>query len=223
MDVISDPLAIDPASPRLTTYTDAGRMELSAQTLGNWVAKVANLLVEAGAQPGDEAVLECAPGWQPAAIAFGCWRVGVELVSGGDATSPSFAFVDTPELADECEADEIYMVSRDAFGRGIEESGGRVDFGVEDFSPTVRTQPDAYTGPVVSGQALVRVGGEEIHREDLKAAGERVLTGGWDDVAGMARALAPIFAGGSVVVTTDTSPERVAEIAAEENTTATVV
>lgn len=223
MDVISDLLAVDPASPRLTTYTEAGRMELSAQTLGNWVAKVANLLVNSGAQAGDEAVFECAPGWQPAAIAFGCWRVGVVLCSIGDATSPKFAFVDTPELADECAADEIFMVSRDAFGRGIEESGGTVDFGVEDFSPIARTQPDAYAGPAVSGQPLVRVAGEELYRDDLVVAGERVLTGGWEDVAGMTRALAPLFASGSVVVSTDTSPEQMMEIQAVEKTTATVI
>ncbi|MDN6326143.1 MAG: TIGR03089 family protein, partial [Corynebacterium sp.] len=36
MDLLSPFLATDPASPRLTTYTDAGRMELSAATLANW-------------------------------------------------------------------------------------------------------------------------------------------------------------------------------------------
>ena len=39
MDALSA-LLTDPAAPRLTTYTDAGRMELSGQTLQNWQAKV---------------------------------------------------------------------------------------------------------------------------------------------------------------------------------------
>ena len=35
MDIIAPLVAQDPASPRLTTYTPSGRMELSAQTLHN--------------------------------------------------------------------------------------------------------------------------------------------------------------------------------------------
>src|SRR5262245_66226190 len=50
--------AADPTRPLLTWYDDTTgeRTELSGATLGNWVAKTANLLVDGvGAGPGDRA------------------------------------------------------------------------------------------------------------------------------------------------------------------------
>ncbi|UBI07511.1 TIGR03089 family protein [Corynebacterium falsenii] len=240
MDLIAPLLATDPAAPRLTTYTDAGRMELSAQTLGNWMNKVANLLAEVGAEPGDIALVDCAPSWQPIAITLGCWRAGVSVTcSAGSAESaesaePMVAFCDDLATAENLidgvggvAVDTVFLVSTDPFGRGVEESGGDVPFGIQDFSPELRVQPDAYLGSDNDGHDLFRTASGSLDWDDVARlaepldAGARVIVGGWQDELGLAQVIAPLFADGSVVMTTDTSPDRVAELAQAEKTTQT--
>jgi hypothetical protein len=78
----------DATRPLLTWYDDATgeRLDLSGATLGNWVAKTANLLVDGhGLVPGDIAVVDLPPHWQSAAVLLGCWSAGliVALPDGG--------------------------------------------------------------------------------------------------------------------------------------------
>ena len=80
MDFVTD-LLTEPATPRLTTYSPHGRMELSGQTLSNWQAKVANLLTSIGAQPGDVVLISAPASWQPAVIALGAWKIGCSIAS----------------------------------------------------------------------------------------------------------------------------------------------
>lgn len=234
MDLITPLLATDPAAPRLTTYTDAGRMELSAQTLGNWMSKVANLLSEVGVEAGDVALVDCAPSWQPVAITLGCWRAGVSVTcSVKDAGSaPSVAFCDDLAMAEnlidgvhDVAIETVFIVSTDPFGRGVEESGGDVPFGIQDFSPELRVQPDAYAGPEHSANDLFLTNAGPLTWQDVARiaepldAGARVITGGWEDELGLAHVIAPLFADGSVVMTTDTSPARVDELIRVEKIT----
>lgn len=70
----------EPSLPLVTFYDDATgeRVELSARTFDNWVAKTANLLVDGlGAQPGDRVVLALPPHWQTAVWLFACWSAGL--------------------------------------------------------------------------------------------------------------------------------------------------
>src|SRR4051812_26733520 len=81
--------ARDPAQPLLTWYDDATgeRIELSGASLGKWVAKTANLIVDGcGLGPGDRAAGRLPPHWQTAAVLLGCWAAGLEVLSdpGGD-------------------------------------------------------------------------------------------------------------------------------------------
>lgn len=52
---------------------------------------------------------------------------------------------------------------------------------------------------------------------DGNADGERLVFGPWDNAVELAETLRPWAAGGAVVISTDASPERLAELAAAEN------
>jgi uncharacterized protein (TIGR03089 family) len=70
--------------PFLTWYDDTRgqRVELSYKTFDNWVAKVANLLVEElGAGPGDRVAAVLADHWQTAVVLAACWRAGAGVVA----------------------------------------------------------------------------------------------------------------------------------------------
>lgn len=241
MDLIA-PLLTDPAEPRLTTYTDAGRMELSGITLANWQSKVANLLTSIGVGSDDTVAISAAPGWQPAVIAIGCWRVGVTVVDAGSSSSPASStstdaslpaprvlFTDSVDLAEEFEnsdagasVEEIYVLSNDPFGRGVEESGGDVPFGMNDFSPELRVQPDAFIGPEPEGETPDLEVLQGYAQELDLSLGQRVLLGAWEDVSGLKRCLSPLVTQGSVVVTTDAAPERLIQLEDMEKTDVTL-
>ena len=75
----------DPAGPRITYYDDATgeRIELSTATLANWAAKTANLLRdELGAGPDSRVAVLLPAHWQTAAVLFGIWYIGAEVVLG---------------------------------------------------------------------------------------------------------------------------------------------
>lgn len=208
MDIVA-PLMIDPAAPRLTTYTSAGRMELSGLTLGNWQAKVAHLLRELGLVPGDEVGIIATPGWQPAVIAMGAWHVGAVIVDDPDA---QLLFTDSLSQAEDSQADEVFLLSTDPFGRGVEEAGGEVPFGINDFSPIVRVQSDQYHFATVDGPDLAP--GVPLPSPNGRA--ERVVAGPWTDARSLAETLAPLWSGGSVVMSIDTSAERLKALIALE-------
>jgi uncharacterized protein (TIGR03089 family) len=84
----------DPAQPLLTWYDDASgeRVELSGLTLGNWVAKTANLLVDGcGLGTGDTATVALPPHWQTAGVLLGCWSAGLSVEPAGDVIFASTA------------------------------------------------------------------------------------------------------------------------------------
>ena len=90
---VLDPLlGRDPVGPRITYYDDATgeRIELSTVTLANWAAKTANLLRdELGAGPGSRVAVLLPAHWQTAAVLFGVWWIGAEVVLGGRPTPTS--------------------------------------------------------------------------------------------------------------------------------------
>src|SRR4051812_14629707 len=73
----------DPARPLVTHYDDATgeRVELSATTLDNWVAKTANLLQdEFDVGPGSTVAVALPVHWQTAAVLLGVWSCGAALL-----------------------------------------------------------------------------------------------------------------------------------------------
>src|ERR687894_1898296 len=73
----------DPARPLLTHYDDATgeRVELSATTLDNWVAKTANLLQdEFDVGSGSTVAVALPVHWQTAAVLLGIWSCGAAVL-----------------------------------------------------------------------------------------------------------------------------------------------
>src|SRR5918911_3935983 len=83
----------DPGRPRVTWYgADGERVELSARTLENWVAKSANLLMEEfDAGPGTRVGVRLPGHWRTATWLLATWTVGACVVGtpGPSATAPS--------------------------------------------------------------------------------------------------------------------------------------
>ena len=224
MDLMAPFLATDAASPRITTYTDRGRMELSAATAANWASKGGNLFAgELGLGRGDVVVVDCPTDWLPAALVLGCWQAGVAVCSPSSPAAADAAAVITTDP--DCDlADEVLLVSTDPFGRGVAESGGEVPFGVTDLAPELRVQGDRYAGLTSGADAvlLVDTTGAQVTGTELQdrasARGEnvRAVTAGWVDADSLVDRLLPLFAGGSVVLSTDGDADRLAHLAEVE-------
>lgn len=237
MDLMAPFLASDAAAPRITTYTDSGRMELSATTAANWAAKGGNLFAgELGLGPGDVIVVDCPTDWMPAALVLGCWRAGVAVCAPSSPAAVNAAALLTTDAGSDFATGatgfdgEVLLLSTDPFGRGVVEAGGHVPFGVTDLSPELRVQGDRYAGPETGANsvALVDATGARItglmlqERADATTSagsGVRVVTGPWEDADSLVDRLLPLFTGGSVVLSTDGSPERLEYLAGVEKGT----
>ncbi|WP_422749049.1 TIGR03089 family protein [Mycobacterium sp. WMMD1722] len=204
----------DPVGPRITYYDDATgeRIELSAVTLANWAAKTANLLRdEMGAGSGSRVAVLLPAHWQTAAVLFGIWWIGAEVLIG-DATGADIALCtrDSLEAADAV-ADEVAVLSLDAFGRPAAD----VPFGVTDYATSIRVHGDQIVPERVPGAALDGRSVDEVLDAARRAAaaaglaaGERVMSSaGWvcaDDV--IDHLLAVFAVGGSLVQVTHPDP-----------------
>lgn len=225
-------LAADMSSPRITSYDEVtgARMDFSGQTLENWVAKIANfLLEELDLSEQTPILIDLPTGWQPCVLALGALAAGVPwtLASSETADADTAAIFLAPEALDspalvavlaETSAD-LVAVTSDAFGRGVVETGGELTPGVIDFGPTVRFYGDHYSAPTPSLADAVTALGADLLPD---AAPQRVLCTGWANTSEFAASvLAPLAAGGSVVVVRGmVTPERLDDIARSEKVTA---
>lgn len=157
-----DPLlAHNPAAPRITYYDDAGgeRVELSTVTLANWAAKTANLLRdELSAGPGSRVAVLLPAHWQSAAVLFGVWWIGAEVVLSG----PADIALCTAQRLDEADAavgmGEIAILSLDAFGQPVPD----LPVGITDYATAVRAQGDQIVPEPAPGPALAGRGVDEV-------------------------------------------------------------
>lgn len=224
MSMLARLLQNDPATPRLTVYDESqgSRMEFSALTLDNWLSKVGNLLDEEfDLEDAATIVIDLPASWQAAVIALGAYNIARRPV-----------FTDTPEVVEDValvftvaervdawsDAEECVVISRDPFGRGVVESGGTLPLGTVDFSPTVRSYGDQYFGQT----AHISQWAQPTQATEQPSSPERVLISGWNSAETFEQGvLAPLAAGGSVVVVTgDTETpgeDRIASIARAEH------
>ena len=225
-------LNADAAAPRLTVYNEStgARMDFSAQTLENWVAKIANMLEEELELDDDSALLIDLPvTWQAAVIALGALAAGIEFdfanssLADDDADAASQLQADavftSPDKFDlysvgdvatsfDGSAPDVVLVTDDPFGRGVVEAGGELPSGAIDFGPTVRFYGDDYFGQTTPLPELFPDAG----------SASRLLSTGWHDKEGFTvSVLHPLAA---VVVSGLTTAERLQQIADNENTTA---
>lgn len=216
MKLLDHLLSTDPAAPRLTVYneTTGARLDFSAQTLDNWASKIANMLIEElDLTPGQAIAVDLPASWQAAVTVLGALaaRIEPQLIDAEHAGSVAACFT-TLERHDAWAAKgvETVLVSKDPFGRGIEESGGELPDDSLDFGPIVRFYGDQYFGDA-----------PRLDEAVTPTTAERVLAQGWETYEQFTDAvLAPLAAGGSSVIVTGTaSTERIAEIAENEKVT----
>jgi uncharacterized protein (TIGR03089 family) len=213
---ILDPmLRADPVGPRITYYDDATgeRIELSAVTLANWAAKTGNLLRnELGADPASRVAVLLPAHWQTAAVLFGVWWIGADVVLGdGSEADIALCTVDRLEAADTTGAGEVAVLSLDPFGRPTPD----LPVGVTDYATAVRVHGDQIVAERQPGPALAGRSVEEVLADCQRSAISRSLTAGdrvlsmasWDRpddlIAGL---LAVLAIGGSLVQVANPDP-----------------
>ena len=141
----------DPARPLLTHYDDSTgeRVELSATTLDNWVAKTANLLQdEFDVGPGSTVAVSLPVHWQAAAVLLGVWSCGAAVLDtaaeddeGLDGVDVVLAAQDRLAALEEGDAHaELLGLSLHPLGAGMAGYVGPA----RDFALEVRTAGDRF-------------------------------------------------------------------------------
>lgn len=211
----------DGARPLLTWYDDATgeRVELSVATAANWAAKVANLLVDDFAlDAGDDVGVVLPAHWETATVLLGAWTAGA-AVTMGDAGWVTF------RTAAEAAGDP---------SRTVELSLGPLGM---DFSRVVAAQPDQFvgSGPVDEDAPGLSLGGrtwthgelgagavQAAERHGLDTTSRVLSTLPYDTVDGLdAGLLAPLAAGGSVVLVGSAEPSGLPDRCTAERVTHT--
>ena len=144
-------LAEQPTRPLVTYYDDASgeRIELSARSLANWVAKTHFLLIdELGLGVGDTALVALPADWITVPILLGCWSAGLRVVADG-ASDAAVAFATPATLARADGTPEIYLVDPGAMTRSF----GAAATPAPDYVAAVRPQPDAWSAVRFVGAA----------------------------------------------------------------------
>jgi uncharacterized protein (TIGR03089 family) len=176
---ILDPLmASDPAGPRITYYDDktGERIELSTATLANWAAKTANLLRdELGAGPSSRVAVMLPAHWQTAAVVFGIWWIGAEVVLRAGVEA-DVALCTRDRLADAGDAagmGEVAVLSLDPFGKAAPD----LPVGVTDYATAVRVHGDQISPERVPGAALDGRSVDEVLAGARASAAAQGITG----------------------------------------------
>jgi len=208
------------ARPLITFYDDASgeRIELSAVTTANWVAKAANLLRdECDVEPGGRVALMLPAHWQTATALLAVWSCGAEVVAEpaeadwvlSDAGRLDLALAAAPSGG-------VLALSLDAFGRGID---GLPD-GVIDFATEVRLHGDEFVpwqpvpgdAPALDGMPADEVAARAVDRAAALGLSttDRVLsTRDWTSREDLTDGLlAVLAAGGSLVQVANADPAR---------------
>jgi len=200
-------MAADPMGPRITYYDDATgeRIELSTVTLANWAAKTGNLLRdEMAAGPGSRIVVLLPAHWQTAAVLFGIWWIGAEVVLSGDADIALCTAERLPEADDAVGAGEIAVLSLDPFGKPADD----LPLGVTDYATSVRVHgdqisPERMPGPALDGRSVTEVLAAAKAFADAQGLShdDRVMsTGAWTTADDLIGNLLAVFAAGASLV-----------------------
>ena len=213
--ILEPMLRADPVGPRITYYDDASgeRIELSAVTLANWAAKTGNLLRdELGAGPASgEAVLLPAH-WQTAAVLFGVWWIGAEVLLGARPADIALCTAGRLDEAGEMVgAAEVAVLSLDPFGRPADD----LPVGVTDFATAVRVHGDQIVAERRPGPALAGRSVEQVLADCENSAAARGLTSedrvlstaSWEQPTALIDGLLAVLAvGGSLVQVANPDP-----------------
>ncbi|SFD94466.1 TIGR03089 family protein [Blastococcus tunisiensis] len=244
-DLLASVVRRDAAVPLITSYDDATgeRVELSGATLANWVAKTANLLQdEFDVGPSSTVAVVLPVHWQTAAVLLATWSCGAAVRDTATEDEGGLSGIDLVLAAqDRLAALEEEIGDTDLLGLSLHPLGGGMagytgparDFAIEVRAAGDRfvpySPPDPATPGLVTGALELTLGGLVEAAGELAARlgivpGDRILL----DEATAAEAgpvawlLAPLSAGASILLSRNTSPERLVARAAEERVTATL-
>ncbi|GAA1608273.1 MULTISPECIES: TIGR03089 family protein [Kribbella] len=187
----------DGARPFLTYYDDASgeRIELSAVTTANWVAKTANLLTdEYDLESGDTVAIGLPPHWLGVVWALSTWSAGAALTSGTGTVA-----ITGPDLAIRGERETVASALLPLGGRFREP----LPEGVHDYGAEVYNHPDVfspYDAPTPASPAY-----DDLTHEQLIGAAEPVadrilVTRTLTDRDGLGLLVGVIAGGGSIVL-----------------------
>ncbi|TCC64187.1 TIGR03089 family protein [Kribbella pittospori] len=195
----------DGGAPFLTYYDDSTgeRIELSAVTTANWVAKTANLLVdEYDLESGETVAIGLPPHWLGVVWALSTWSVGASLTTGTGTlaiTGPDFAI----------------RGERETVASALLPLGGRfrepLPDGVHDYGAEVYNHPDVFVPfdpPSPASPAY-----DEITHDDLISTAEPVadrilVTRDLASRDGVRLLVGVISGGGSIVLCRNLDPAK---------------
>ncbi|MFM1966167.1 MAG: hypothetical protein RL134_1892 [Actinomycetota bacterium] len=209
-----DRIRRDPAAP-LLTYRDLAsgeRMELSAVSLGNAVAKTAGLLRdEIDASPGDVIGIHLPQHWQRIVWFGACAATGTIFAAGSPPQECDVLVVDRAHLGLVGRAQDTVLVSLAPFGLP---DGGEIPTGVIEAAVAMRGHPDAFTpwetptdgtpllrdgdGGITHGQVMDQAA-RELSRRGVEA-GQRFALIAPDPLADILGLAGPLISGGSAVL-----------------------
>ncbi|MBV9351265.1 MAG: TIGR03089 family protein [Mycobacterium sp.] len=203
-------LRADPVGPRITYYDDAAgeRIELSAVTLANWAAKTGNLLRdELGAGPASRVAVLLPAHWQTAAVLFGVWWIGAEVVL--DGTQSDVALCTAARLGEAFDVTaagggEVAVLSLDPFGRAAVD----LPVGVTDYATAVRVHGDQivserHPGPALAGRSvdeLLATCENSTRTRHLTSADRVLSTTAWTGASELVDGMLSILAIGASLV-----------------------
>jgi uncharacterized protein (TIGR03089 family) len=246
-DLLDEAVRRAPAAPLITHYDDASgeRVELSALTLANWVAKTANLLQdEFDVAAGSRVAVALPVHWQTAAVLLAVWSCGAVVVDTAAEDDERLAGVDVLLAAQDRLADpddeepaggpQVLGLSLHPLGAGMTGYVGPA----RDFALEVRAHgdvfapyepPDPAAPGLAAGRLELSLGGLVDAARELAvrlgvAGGDRVLVDATTaaEAGPVAWLLAPLAAGASLVLCRHPDPGRLARRAADERVTATL-
>jgi uncharacterized protein (TIGR03089 family) len=162
----------DPSSPLITYYDPASgeRIEVSAVTFANWVAKTANFLRDGvGLADQPRVLLDLVPHWQTLVVAHAAWALGgsVSLATApDDAPDVAFTVLDRAASATAA-ADEVVVLAL----RPMALPGDPVPAPAWDFDREVKTFGDRFQGPRIDPRAaaLTLESGRSLTHADVAA------------------------------------------------------
>ncbi|HKD98258.1 MAG TPA: TIGR03089 family protein [Micromonosporaceae bacterium] len=223
----------DPARPLLTYYDDGTgeRTEVSAATLGNWVAKTANMLVDdCGLGTGNRAAVGLPPHWQTAAVLLACWSAGLSVTMSAEPCD--VAFVAAGGATHEWPAGDRYALGLHPMALPLRTApDGYLDYTTEvrahgdHFAPPVRVADDDVAWRDASGttsHAELCARAADRARELGIADGGRALVDADTHPDPLDWLLAPLAAGASVVLCRNTDNEALDTRAGVERVTVVV-